>query len=143
MMGNLLLFQMFGSFVYWVNGLPILCMPWRSCGSFGWRRVHDDTPSLDLIRVVYDRGVASITLCLAVCFCLWEDMSLQFRCVLLYFISDGGSCAYGLLMIFILNMTDELHYAHGVIDYASNGFTPHERGIPHSQTPAQASPSIL
>lgn len=89
----------------------------------------------------------SNSLCLAVFLSLGGLVSLQFRCVLLYFFYDGGLCAYGLLMIVILNMT--LRVMNYVMRCRLSSLNeddlqprpyPAWTRIPHFRTPARGGP---
>lgn len=81
-------------------------MPRRSCGSFGWRRVHDDTPAWiwsGLSTVVV--WLRSFELSLLGRVSVFGRTCLYSSVVSYYTFYDGGLCAYGRLMIVILNMT--------------------------------------
>lgn len=137
---------MFGSFVYWVNGALVLCMPRRLCGSFGWRRVHDDTPVWiwsGLSTVVV--WLRSFDLSLLGRVSVFGRTCLYSSVVSYYTFYDGGLRDYGLLMIVILNMTIRvMNYVMwcrlsglNEDDLQPPTFTPHGQGSPISEHPQE------
>lgn len=130
------LLQMFGSFVYWVNVFRILACPGVRAGAL------DGVGCMTIPPAWIWSGLSTIVVWLRSLFA-WPCVSVFGRTclygsVVSYYTSyDGRLCAYGLLMIVILNMTDEFTLCgfgcrHKVAATVSNPsvFTPHGRGFP-------------